>query len=56
MRDTGGLCKTSVTRKWPRMFGWLGLSVGGAGYAGTLTSRTVITRCVPLVGPHELKR
>jgi len=38
------------------MFGWLGLSVGGAGYAGTLTFLTVTTMCVPRVGRHGLKR
>lgn len=39
-----------------RMYGWLGLSVGGAGYAGTLMSLTVITVCVLLVERLGLKR
>lgn len=38
------------------MSGWLGLSVGGAVYAGTLTSLTVTTRFAPLVGRPDLKQ
>ena len=38
------------------MSGWLGLSVGGAVYAGTQMSLTVTTKCVPRVGRHGLKR
>lgn len=39
-----------------RMYGWPGLSVGGAGYAGTPMSLTVITVCVLLVERLGLKR
>jgi hypothetical protein len=38
------------------MSGWLGLSVGGAVYAGTLTSLTVTRRFVPRVGLQELRQ
>ena len=38
------------------MSGWLGLSVGGAVYAGTRTSLTVTRRFVPRVGPQGLKQ
>jgi hypothetical protein len=38
------------------MSGWLGLSVGGAVYAGTQTSLTVTRRFVLRVGPQGLKQ
>ena len=38
------------------MSGWLGLSVGGAVYAGTLTSLTVTLKFVPRVGLQELRQ
>lgn len=38
------------------MFEWLGLSVGGVVYAGTQTSLTVTTKCVPRVGLQGLGR
>jgi hypothetical protein len=54
--DTGGQTNTSVSKKQSRMFGWLGLSVGGVVYAGTQMSLTVTTKFVRPVGLHGLKR
>jgi hypothetical protein len=57
MRDTGGLCRTSVIRRFrPTMSRWLGLSVNVVVSVGTRQPLTVTTENVCRVVPQGQER
>jgi hypothetical protein len=57
MHDTGGLCKTSVIRRFrPTMSRWLGLSVNVVVFVGTQQPLTGTTENVCRVVPQGPER